>query len=173
MTTQVVIHELAHQWFGNLVTMEWWDDLWLNEGFATWMETGICDRLHPEWSMWEQFIQDMQVRASSRRERRGRAGFVVRVRSWGCPSRVSRRTRREAALFRVEVEVVGFLRFFVSRFGSHPPGGEAREACLASSCFFLASLFGPCPRGDASVGTDAAGRPARNATTVVSRASPP
>lgn len=47
---QVVIHELAHQWFGNLVTMEWWDDLWLNEGFATWMETGVCARLHPEWS---------------------------------------------------------------------------------------------------------------------------
>ena len=48
---QVVIHELAHQWFGNLVTMEWWDDLWLNEGFATWMETGVCARLYPEWSM--------------------------------------------------------------------------------------------------------------------------
>ena len=48
---EVVIHELAHQWFGNLVTMEWWDDLWLNEGFATWMETGVCARLYPEWSM--------------------------------------------------------------------------------------------------------------------------
>ena len=60
---EVVIHELAHQWFGNLVTMAWWDDLWLNEGFATWMETGVCARLHPEWSMWEQFIQDMQGRA--------------------------------------------------------------------------------------------------------------
>jgi puromycin-sensitive aminopeptidase len=60
---EVVIHELAHQWFGNLVTMEWWDDLWLNEGFATWMETGVCARLYPEWSMWEQFITDMQGRA--------------------------------------------------------------------------------------------------------------
>ena len=47
---EVVIHELAHQWFGNLVTMEWWDDLWL-KGFATWMETGVCARLYPEWSM--------------------------------------------------------------------------------------------------------------------------
>ena len=60
---EVVIHELAHQWFGNLVTMEWWEDLWLNEGFATWMETGVTNDLYPSWSMWEQFITDMQGRA--------------------------------------------------------------------------------------------------------------
>uniref|UniRef100_A0A7S1B8F5 Aminopeptidase n=1 Tax=Corethron hystrix TaxID=216773 RepID=A0A7S1B8F5_9STRA len=51
----VVTHELAHQWFGNLVTMEWWDDLWLNEGFASWTETFATDNLFPEWNMWEQF----------------------------------------------------------------------------------------------------------------------
>jgi aminopeptidase N/puromycin-sensitive aminopeptidase len=47
----VVAHEMAHQWFGDLVTMQWWDNLWLNEGFATWMETKAVAQLHPEWSM--------------------------------------------------------------------------------------------------------------------------
>ncbi|CAN0180135.1 unnamed protein product, partial [Hapterophycus canaliculatus] len=52
----VITHELAHQWFGNLVTMQWWDDLWLNEGFASWMQTWAADALFPEWGMWEQFV---------------------------------------------------------------------------------------------------------------------
>ena len=51
----VVMHELAHQWFGNLVTMAWWDDIWLNEGFATWVETLAMDKLFPEWNVWEEF----------------------------------------------------------------------------------------------------------------------
>ena len=45
----VAAHEIAHQWFGNLVTMSWWDDLWLNEGFASWMATNATQALHPEW----------------------------------------------------------------------------------------------------------------------------
>jgi aminopeptidase N len=44
-----VVHETAHQWFGNLVTMAWWDDLWLNEGFASWMAGRAAEKFHPEW----------------------------------------------------------------------------------------------------------------------------
>jgi aminopeptidase N/diadenosine tetraphosphate (Ap4A) HIT family hydrolase len=54
----VVAHELAHQWFGNLVTMEWWSDLWLNEGFATWAGTLAVDHVFPHWDTWTQFSQD-------------------------------------------------------------------------------------------------------------------
>lgn len=48
----VVAHEIAHQWFGDLVTMAWWDNLWLNEGFASWMGTKATDYFNPEWQTW-------------------------------------------------------------------------------------------------------------------------
>ncbi len=54
---EVIAHELAHMWFGNLVTMKWWDDLWLNEAFATWMAFKVVDEWKPEWRMWNNFEQ--------------------------------------------------------------------------------------------------------------------
>jgi puromycin-sensitive aminopeptidase len=59
----VVSHELAHQWFGNLVTMTWWDDLWLNEGFASWAENYAAHEVYPDYEMWEQFVVDHLSRA--------------------------------------------------------------------------------------------------------------
>lgn len=52
----VIAHETSHQWFGNLVTMKWWDDLWLNESFANMMEYEAIDAVFPEWDIWETFI---------------------------------------------------------------------------------------------------------------------
>lgn len=55
---ETVQHELAHQWFGNLVTMDFWDGLWLNEGFATWMSWYSCNVFYPEWKVWQTYVID-------------------------------------------------------------------------------------------------------------------
>src|SRR5262249_1132373 len=48
---EVAAHEMAHQWFGDYVTMAWWDDIWLNESFASWMEAKIVDQFQPGWEV--------------------------------------------------------------------------------------------------------------------------
>ncbi len=66
LITLVIAHELSHQWFGNLVTMRWWDDLWLNESFASIMENIAPDALHPDWVQWEDFMTGRVLGASNR-----------------------------------------------------------------------------------------------------------
>ncbi|KAF9964033.1 hypothetical protein BGZ70_007013 [Mortierella alpina] len=55
-----VVHEISHQWFGNLVTMEWWSDLWLFEGFATHLAYIVVDELFPGWDIWSEFVKNIQ-----------------------------------------------------------------------------------------------------------------
>ena len=59
----VVGHEIAHQWFGDLVTMKWWNDLWLNESFATFMESKIAEKLFPHWNVWSDFLLQLTAGA--------------------------------------------------------------------------------------------------------------
>lgn len=60
---EVVQHELAHQWFGNLVTMDFWEGLWLNEGFATWMSWYSMNEFFPNWKVWENYVVDNLAQA--------------------------------------------------------------------------------------------------------------
>ena len=65
IVASIVSHEMAHQWFGNLVTMAWWDALWLNESFASWMGDKAVDHLFPEWDTWTSFVSQDTTRALS------------------------------------------------------------------------------------------------------------
>ncbi len=78
-----IAHELAHQWFGNLVTMQWWDDLWLNESFATFMSYKVVDAAFPDWDLPQQYFEDTIMDALSADQMKTTHPINVHVRTPG------------------------------------------------------------------------------------------
>ena len=64
-----VCHETAHQWFGNLVTPEWWTHVWLNEGFASFMENHTTNALFPQFKIWDQFVPNRMIQGGQQYQR--------------------------------------------------------------------------------------------------------
>src|SRR5213078_540258 len=95
---EVIAHEVSHQWFGDLVTMKWWDDLWLNESFATFMAYKATDSMFPQWTVWQDFVLGETAGALERDSPQLGAGCIVNL------FRELRQSRRGQSLARQSTE---------------------------------------------------------------------
>jgi aminopeptidase N len=129
----VIAHEISHQWFGNLVTMKWWDDLWLNESFASIMENLAPDTLHPEWHQWEDFATSRVLSASQRDIYKDVQSVSVEVRhpdeimTLFDPAIVYAKGARLLCMLRDYIGEEAFRKGLRSYFKKHAYGNTARE----------------------------------------------
>ena len=124
---EVITHELAHQWFGNLVTMVWWDDLWLNEAFATWMAYKIVDRLAPDVAHLDG-LRGGQGRGAARSTRSCRRTRSARD---GDERRARRASRFDAITYEKGGAVLRMLEGFLG--AESVPRRHPRSTCGATA----------------------------------------
>lgn len=111
LTFEVNAHEVAHQWFGNLVTMAWWDNLWLNEGFASWMASKATEHFHPEWRPYLDGIA----------EREGVLNLDARKTTHPIQTRIDNEEQAAGAFDAITyVKGQGFLRMLEAYVGEDP-----------------------------------------------------
>ena len=111
LTFEVNAHEVAHQWFGNLVTMAWWDNLWLNEGFASWMAAKATEHFHPEWRPYLDGIA----------EREGVLNLDARKTTHPIQTRIDNEEQAAGAFDSITyVKGQGFLRMLEAYVGEDP-----------------------------------------------------
>ena len=111
LTFEVNAHEVAHQWFGNLVTMAWWDNLWLNEGFASWMASKATEHFHPEWRPYLDGIA----------EREGVLNLDARKTTHPIQTRIDNEEQAAGAFDSITyVKGQGFLRMLEAYVGEDP-----------------------------------------------------
>ena len=127
---ETILHEMAHMWFGDLVTMRWWDDLWLNESFATWAGT-LAQAEATRWtSAWTTFAQVRQFGGQARLGQRGRDRLPVARRLLVVEARAERGVQRAEHL-----GSVGLLRR-----DQHPDGSRSRSGSSSRYCSGMSSL---------------------------------
>jgi len=108
---EVIAHEVAHQWFGNLVTMAWWDNLWLNEGFASWMGTKVT----------QHFNQDWQVGLQAHRDREEAMGLDARATSHPIQTPIENESQAASAFDQITyLKGQSFLRMLEAYLGEQP-----------------------------------------------------